>query len=319
MPSFPLGFGIVIVLLCVGALLPFSRSLSRRILRLNASSRWRRALRLGLYFPIGLFLVLGGLGGLHDKTEQKTATAKIEVLLADARNALGVGEIDTAKEKIETASLIGRSFHPSQRADVLAPARELNSRIRRGTDSSQIRKTLIELPDEAFRELKEAGTLPTQITSGYQGLDNRTAQLAKAELEEVAVVRKERHLAQLATARERQEEAQRQAAAARKAEDNCLDAYMAVLNAAEVKLIKNVSVRRISDHIWEATLTVENIWHIRHNQIRMQDAQALWEAWAKIASPQNPDSARIKLVDLRGNEVGGSRILAGSLIWVKDD
>ena len=98
-----------------------------------------------------------------------------------------------------------------------------------------------------------------------------------------------------------------------------LDAYIALLNAAEVKLINNVSVERIGDDIWEATLTVDNLWHIRHHQIRLQDAQTLWEAWARIASPEEPDKARIKLADLRGNEVGGSRVWGGSLIWVKED
>ena len=57
---------------------------------------------------------------------------------------------------------------------------------------------------------------------------------------------------------------------------------------------------------------------MRHKQVRLQDAQLLWKAWAGLASPDKPDSARIKIVDLGGNEVGRSRFLAGSLIWVQD-
>ena len=44
----------------------------------------------------------------------------------------------------------------------------------------------------------------------------------------------------------------------------------------------------------------------------------MWEWWAAIASPQEPDLARIKIVDAKGNEVGGSRVWGGSLIWVQD-
>lgn len=96
------------------------------------------------------------------------------------------------------------------------------------------------------------------------------------------------------------------------------NAYLAVLNSARVKMVETVSVERIGSDIWKATITVDNIWHIRHKQIRLQDAQTLWAAWARIASPTKLDSARITIVDLLGNEVGGSRWLAGSLIWVND-
>jgi hypothetical protein len=96
-----------------------------------------------------------------------------------------------------------------------------------------------------------------------------------------------------------------------------LDAYVAVLDLAEVKLIDDVSVKYELGS-WNATLTVRNLWHLRHKQIRFQDAQTLWKAWAAIASPKDPDNARIKLVDQNGNEVGGSRVWGGSLIWVQD-
>jgi hypothetical protein len=117
--------------------------------------------------------------------------------------------------------------------------------------------------------------------------------------------------------RQEQERAHREAA--QKEVKDRLDTYVALLNAAEVKLVKNVSVKRIGDGIWKATLTVDNLWHVRHRQIRLQDTQTLWEAWAEIASPNEPDKAIIKIVDLRGNEVGGSRVLGGSLIWVQED
>jgi hypothetical protein len=97
-----------------------------------------------------------------------------------------------------------------------------------------------------------------------------------------------------------------------------LDAYIAVLEAGEVSIVREVGVRRNGD-IWTATLTVDNVWHMKLYQIRLQDAQTLWEAWARIASPSEPDKARISIVDMRGNEVGGSRVWGGSLIWVQEN
>jgi hypothetical protein len=68
----------------------------------------------------------------------------------------------------------------------------------------------------------------------------------------------------------------------------------------------------------QVDVTVANQWHREPYQIRLQAAQNIWQAWAQIRAPKNPDLARIKIVDLNGNEVGGSRVLAGSLIWVQD-
>jgi hypothetical protein len=82
--------------------------------------------------------------------------------------------------------------------------------------------------------------------------------------------------------------------------------------------IANSVVQSVSVDRNRATITVVNGWHTTAYQIRLQTAQNLWETWATIASPQNVDAARISIVDLRGNEVGGSRAIAGSLIWVQD-
>ncbi|MGG6295259.1 hypothetical protein ACQ4M4_12790 [Leptolyngbya sp. AN02str] len=65
-------------------------------------------------------------------------------------------------------------------------------------------------------------------------------------------------------------------------------------------------------------LEVSNAWHYDPKPIRLQATQSLWEGWATIHNPDEPDKARIKLVDARGNQVGGSRTLAGSLLYVDD-
>jgi len=67
----------------------------------------------------------------------------------------------------------------------------------------------------------------------------------------------------------------------------------------------------------ELVIVVKDEWHYQHYQERLQAAQTLWEVWAKLHSPDKMDSARIRLVDYNDNVVGGSRTLAGSLIWVK--
>lgn len=69
----------------------------------------------------------------------------------------------------------------------------------------------------------------------------------------------------------------------------------------------------------QVKITITNSWHYEPYQVRLQVAQKLWEAWARLHSPNEPDKARIKIVDLNGNEVGGSRVWAGSLIWVQED
>ncbi len=79
-----------------------------------------------------------------------------------------------------------------------------------------------------------------------------------------------------------------------------------------------VSVEEYALNSNTAKITVSNAWHGRPYQIRLQDAQPLWKVWSQINYPVKPDHTRLKLVDLMGNEVGGSRVLGGSMIWVKD-
>ena len=66
-------------------------------------------------------------------------------------------------------------------------------------------------------------------------------------------------------------------------------------------------------------ITVGNAWHSQPYQMRLQMAQNLWQSWANVHSPKDLDKARISLRDLNGNEVGGSRAFAGSLIWVQEN
>jgi hypothetical protein len=64
-------------------------------------------------------------------------------------------------------------------------------------------------------------------------------------------------------------------------------------------------------------IVVGSAWHRQVKQERLIAAQNLWATWAQINSPKNFDDSGIQLVDVNGNEVGGSGI-AGSSISVQD-
>ena len=68
----------------------------------------------------------------------------------------------------------------------------------------------------------------------------------------------------------------------------------------------------------QVIIKMEPIWHVRNKHLRKNDATQFWKLWASIHSPSDPDIARVKLVSINGDHVGGSRLLAGSLIWVED-
>lgn len=69
----------------------------------------------------------------------------------------------------------------------------------------------------------------------------------------------------------------------------------------------------------EITLTVTPAWHFQPKSIRQDIAASLWQTWANIASPSNLDQARITFETPQGTWVGGSGMLAGSLVSVSDE
>lgn len=96
-----------------------------------------------------------------------------------------------------------------------------------------------------------------------------------------------------------------------------LTKYRSLINSIDEdrNVIANVSQGRLDGEI---KITVSNVWHYHPYQVRLQTAQNLWNIWAKVYSPIDVDKSRIQIVDLNGNEVGGSRVWAGSLIWVQE-
>ncbi len=82
-----------------------------------------------------------------------------------------------------------------------------------------------------------------------------------------------------------------------------------------VSIVKRVD-KGFSDN--QLAITVYNNWHYEPHQIRKQAGEMLWEIWARIHSPDDVDKARISILDLNGNKVGGSRFIAGSMIWMDE-
>lgn len=101
--------------------------------------------------------------------------------------------------------------------------------------------------------------------------------------------------------------------------DEILDGYLAVINTSGMnEFVSTIEAKAPS--YTDLEIAVKNVWHYQPKQVRLQAAQSLWELWAGKYCPERetPDHCRITLVDLKGNVVGGSSWLAGSIIKVDD-
>ncbi len=169
--------------------------------------------------------------------QTRMANAMVQKMTDEAIQALSTGDIDAAKEKTKQALAVPH-------AESLSDTKKLARLIGIATgDSAHFRDALMELSDKAFGQLKENGTLPAQMLSGYEALDVRTAALAKKEVEQVAAAR----LARLEAERIRRQDAKRKAEAAfekanaerdRKARANALASRKAAAGALQ----KNLSI-----------------------------------------------------------------------------
>jgi hypothetical protein len=68
-------------------------------------------------------------------------------------------------------------------------------------------------------------------------------------------------------------------------------------------------------------LTVPTAWFYEPKGARREFAETLWNMWAtrNQEHQKDLDRSRIRLETSNGREIGGSRILAGSMIYVDDD
>lgn len=85
------------------------------------------------------------------------------------------------------------------------------------------------------------------------------------------------------------------------------------------QFIELISYKYASTDECSIVVRVRNTWHYQHKQIRLQAAQNLWNLWSQSYYLETEkDKCRMELVDLNGNNVGGSSWLGGSVIGVKD-
>jgi hypothetical protein len=94
------------------------------------------------------------------------------------------------------------------------------------------------------------------------------------------------------------------------------NALFGMLNKQNFKIVQDVYLDK--DLLQQVIIVMKPIWHIRNKHLRKNDATVFWELWASINSPNDPDQARVKLVSIDKDHVGGSRVWGGSLIWVED-
>jgi hypothetical protein len=315
---------------------PKSRGALRRVLGVWSDRPVHGAAKLAALVLYGAFLVTFGLTA-HESLERERAK-QAQQRAQDAAAALRTGQLAT-----EVRSLLGEARGALQDGDIakgeeltrkavavkMAPNRDdavaLLSKIESATDPARTLVLLTSMPAREFTMFSESGQLTASLDSGFEVLNARQLDRARAQL--AAATEKRAKLAEEEEARReearknREAQAQRQHARAasgpRTLQEN-VEFYKALLEANNATIVEGVTAQQIGDNTWEATLTVADVWHIKHKQIRLQDAQTLWETWAMIASPQDQDRARIKIVDHRGNEVGGSRVWGGSLIWVNE-
>jgi hypothetical protein len=100
--------------------------------------------------------------------------------------------------------------------------------------------------------------------------------------------------------------------------NNFTAAIRGVEKDAGIQIVRSVSAEAVGERSVHARVVVTEVWRYQPYQRRLQLAQSLQLAWAGVASPDAPDSAPIRILDGMGNEVGGSRFLGGTLLWVKE-
>jgi hypothetical protein len=64
-------------------------------------------------------------------------------------------------------------------------------------------------------------------------------------------------------------------------------------------------------------VTVASSWLSRTKATRLRHAKELWRRWAQLNSPDDPNRSYLWIDDPSGKRVGGSRVMSGSLVWVK--
>ena len=244
-------------------------------------------------------------------SRQKTVeyfNANSAQILSDARTAL------TANDYQRTILLTSK-YLISGNGELVAIHNEAKSKLAEIQKAKKTEKLLAEIktvPDSDYEKNKSLYQQLAALNPDNADYQSKvtTYEQKIAENQEKKRIAEER----IAAEQKRIQEEEHQQKEAKLKRD--LDSFMTVLKTAG---IDNSIIDRCSANDNELTIVVTNAWHFQPYQIRFQAAQNLWSLWAKLRSPNDPDKARIELTDYNGNSVGGSRWLAGSLIWVKKE
>ncbi|MEM6836318.1 MAG: hypothetical protein AAF609_05635 [Cyanobacteria bacterium P01_C01_bin.120] len=99
-----------------------------------------------------------------------------------------------------------------------------------------------------------------------------------------------------------------------------LEAYSTTIRSLDPDsaLFVDISLDAADSDLNTLVVQVAPGWHYQPKAARLEAATNLWEGWATLRAPEEPDTARLRLEDSNGRQVGGSRVIAGSVVYVDD-
>lgn len=183
----------------------------------------------------------------------KMANAKVEKLVANAKNDINDGYIDAARKKVRAALALPH-------ADAMTNVNKLDQQIVDATDTTRIRTILMNLSDDDFQKYQESGDLPKRLVSGYEPLDNNALVMAKSQLTIVADAREKR----------RQEDLEQKRIAAEVAREVEEERKARQLAAAEAAKKAEKERKRLNRIVTEAKRKTE------HNE-RIERGFSVWD------------------------------------------
>ena len=291
-----------------------------------------------------LIFLLGGIlciPGVSEGSDKKSARTIFQ-------ESLAVTFVFTIVGLFPVAYAIGTSAEAvylyaedlEQEGDKVAALAKYEEVVATDPEYKDAEEKVAELKSEINEEQKQAkqAELKQKYQAGFnqEGQGNKAEALTRykaaaaidPEYKDVQsrIERLEKHFA--AEEKKAREKAQREKEAAEKRENEkwntALTAYqtsMADLNFVEGIEYRHNTIHSDRKEAW-IVIQVRSVWHYQPKAIRLQAAQNFWKVWSMMALAnklvKDLDMARIKVVDMNGNEVGGSRVWGGSLIWVDD-
>ena len=148
----------------------------------------------------------------------QAANAEVDALRLRAEEALRADNVDVAKDYIQAALSVPY-------ASQFDAVKDLQKKIANSTNREWTRAVLLEVSNDDFALLRDKGSAPSDLLSGYEGLDKITTACAREMIVEVAAARELRReeqaekeqraaLAELGAVTQRQEAERQQAEAA---------------------------------------------------------------------------------------------------------